>query len=144
MGVWWQVADWLLGLGRYRARVAVREAVRGGQIERRTVCEECSAEMPSLHRHHSDYRQPLDVRWLCPPCHRTEHTRSNREAARRYRARQEEKSKPKEEQGGGRGAGGRSRGKTTGGRSRRSRTWRLGWGRAGRTKRWKAIPLTPK
>lgn len=97
MNVWWQEADWLLGLGRYRARVAVREAVRSGQIERRTACEECSVEVPSLHRHHSDYRQPLDVRWLCPPCHRAEHTRSNREAARRYRERHPEKPKPKEE-----------------------------------------------
>src|SRR3972149_5519109 len=97
MGIGWQEADWLLGLGRYRARVAVREAVRSGQIESRAACEECSAEVPSLHRHHSDYRRPLDVRWLCPPCHRAEHTRSNREAARRYRARQEAKLPPKEE-----------------------------------------------
>lgn len=38
----------------------------------RLACESCGA----LHaeKHHSDYSQPLVVRWLCRPCHLKEHT----------------------------------------------------------------------
>lgn len=34
-------------------------------------CEACKA--PRAQRHHDDYERPLNIRWLCDPCHRAEH-----------------------------------------------------------------------
>ncbi len=34
-------------------------------------CEACGRE--DAQRHHDDYAKPLEVRWLCPPCHAKEH-----------------------------------------------------------------------
>lgn len=50
-----------------RAREAVSRAVRAGKLLR-APCEECSAE--KAHAHHEDYDKPLEVRWLCPKCHK--------------------------------------------------------------------------
>jgi hypothetical protein len=36
-----------------------------------TACEKCGD--PDTQMHHVDYSRPLDVRWLCRPCHRGEH-----------------------------------------------------------------------
>ena len=52
------------------ARQALGVAVRTGQIRKRP-CEHCGAK--KVHGHHPDYSRPLDVVWLCPPCHRKEH-----------------------------------------------------------------------
>lgn len=48
------------------ARGKVNYAVRTGKIEKKP-CEDCGAE--KTHAHHDDYAKPLNVRWLCPPCH---------------------------------------------------------------------------
>ena len=53
---------------KYGARLMVRNAVRDGRLVKAKFCEECGAE-GGLHGHHNDYAKPLDVRWLCPPCH---------------------------------------------------------------------------
>lgn len=37
-------------------------------------CEKCGSD---AEKHHDDYSKPLEVRWLCRPCHLAEH----REAA---------------------------------------------------------------
>jgi hypothetical protein len=55
---------------RSRARNAVSNALRDGKLERQP-CERC--ESPRSQAHHEDYSRPLDVRWLCFPCHRDEH-----------------------------------------------------------------------
>jgi len=34
-------------------------------------CESCGASPAQAH--HDDYSRPLDVRWLCPPCHAAHH-----------------------------------------------------------------------
>lgn len=34
-------------------------------------CKACGAEKAEMH--HDHYDQPLDVRWLCPPCHDAMH-----------------------------------------------------------------------
>lgn len=50
------------------ARYAINEMVRRGAINKKSKCEHChSAER--LDAHHPDYSKPLEVIWLCRPCH---------------------------------------------------------------------------
>ena len=39
-----------------------------GKIKRKDACEKCGGNS-TLQRHHEDYSKPLDVTWLCIPCH---------------------------------------------------------------------------
>lgn len=51
---------------------AVEAAIDAGALRRPDRCQGCGCD-GSLHRieaHHSDYSRPLDVIWLCTPCHR--------------------------------------------------------------------------
>lgn len=56
---------------KFRAREMLQYSVRSGKISR-LPCERCGA--PNTQAHHSDYAQPLHVKWLCQPCHGFEHT----------------------------------------------------------------------
>lgn len=51
---------------RYRARTAVNNAVRDGRLLKMD-CAFCGAAKTVAHHH--DYTRPLDVTWLCSPCH---------------------------------------------------------------------------
>jgi ribosomal protein S27AE len=62
----WRQAD----SRRTRAHNAVTRAVRKGTLVR-CPCVQCG-EVKSL-AHHEDYDKPLDVVWLCQPCHKTRH-----------------------------------------------------------------------
>lgn len=62
---------------RNNVRAKARYAVKRGQIKR-LPCERCASERAE--KHHDDYSRPLDVRWLCKPCHAAHHRRE-REAA---------------------------------------------------------------
>lgn len=53
----------------------VRRAIASGLLKR-GPCEQCSA--PNTHAHHDDYAKPLDVRWLCSPCHTAYHAAENK------------------------------------------------------------------
>lgn len=55
-----------------RAREKVKAALRRGRLVRQP-CESCGAKPAQAH--HADYSKPLEVRWLCPPCHGIEHRR---------------------------------------------------------------------
>lgn len=55
---------------RVYARELVRRAIKAGRLVRQP-CERCG--VPHAQAHHEDYSKPLDVRWLCLPCHRAEH-----------------------------------------------------------------------
>ena len=55
---------------KYAARTAVGNAVRDKRLIKKP-CERCGAE--NVHGHHEDYSKPLDVIWLCPPCHKQRH-----------------------------------------------------------------------
>ncbi len=55
---------------RQKAHQAVSQAIRCGKISR-LPCERCGNEK-SL-GHHEDYDKPLDVVWLCQPCHKQRH-----------------------------------------------------------------------
>jgi hypothetical protein len=66
--------------GRKRVTVAVTKArsaqsllryhVIKGHLVRPAKCEQCGSEGKKIEAAHYDYTKPLDVRWLCIPCHR--------------------------------------------------------------------------
>lgn len=51
------------------AQSAVARAVREGALVRPDACERCGGSETRIEGHHPDYHRPLDVRWLCIPCH---------------------------------------------------------------------------
>ena len=55
---------------RQAAHNAVRWAIRNGTLEK-ISCERCG-EVKSV-AHHEYYDKPLDVIWLCQPCHKQRH-----------------------------------------------------------------------
>jgi hypothetical protein len=52
------------------ARARVFRARRAGKLVA-APCDVCGAK--KVEAHHVDYARPLDVRWLCRPCHLREH-----------------------------------------------------------------------
>jgi hypothetical protein len=54
---------------KYAARQAVRVALRSGKLTKKP----CRCGSLNVQAHHSDYSKPLQVEWLCRPCHRKEH-----------------------------------------------------------------------
>lgn len=57
---------------KYNAHKAVEAAVNAGALVRPSRCFGCGCD-DTEHRieaHHHDYSKPLDVIWLCTPCHR--------------------------------------------------------------------------
>ena len=56
----------------YQAHSMVNNAVRDGKLFKPSQCEDCNDET-TLHGHHCDYNKPLDVMWLCDPCHKQWH-----------------------------------------------------------------------
>ena len=50
------------------AHNAINNAVRDGRIEKPDRCSHCH-EMGRVVGHHPDYSKPLEVVWLCDPCH---------------------------------------------------------------------------
>lgn len=62
---------------QYAAKLAYQTAIRRGELIPDEVCERCGGVpclgMKRLDGHHDDYSRPLDVRWLCRPCHRRVH-----------------------------------------------------------------------
>jgi hypothetical protein len=53
------------------AHLALNRAVRDKKLTK-LPCAFCGAE-ENLEAHHHDYTKPLDVTWLCRPCHRRFH-----------------------------------------------------------------------
>jgi hypothetical protein len=60
------------------AWLAVRAALKSGALVRATRCEDCGGTNKNPKRalcgHHEDYAKPLDVVWLCQPCHSLRHS----------------------------------------------------------------------
>lgn len=56
---------------RRAAHVAVGNAIRDGRLSKQP-CAFCGTSEP-VEAHHHDYSKPLDVTWLCKPCHRRFH-----------------------------------------------------------------------
>lgn len=72
-GISRQRVDQLLHGNQNRARQKVAWALSTGRIQRPTACERCKAQTDELQAHHYDYNKPLDVTWLCDPCHNIVH-----------------------------------------------------------------------
>lgn len=60
---------------RYRARAAVRTAVKSGRLTMATACNRCTSSGSPLIGHHHSYAPEhwLDVEWLCRTCHARHH-----------------------------------------------------------------------
>lgn len=57
-------------LRRSKAHSAVGRAIRSGDLVRQP-CIKCGEEKSVAH--HEDYDKPLEVIWLCHPCHKQRH-----------------------------------------------------------------------
>lgn len=62
----------------------IERAVKTGMVKKPNNCKECGS-LGRLEAHHVDYTKPLDVVWLCVPCHRALHL-GKTEKAERLRA----------------------------------------------------------
>ncbi len=54
------------------AETTINNAVKYGKIAKPLFCVRCW-DAGKIHGHHRDYSNKLDVIWLCPRCHATEH-----------------------------------------------------------------------
>lgn len=61
------------------AHIMVGNAVRAGKILKPSACQRCGEASVKLDGHHEDYAKPLDVTWLCEPCHGARHREINAE-----------------------------------------------------------------
>lgn len=64
-----QLVHQILEPNKEMARRALKWAVKCGKLIRPKVCQKCLRGDRKIHAHHEDYDKPLDVLWVCPPCH---------------------------------------------------------------------------
>lgn len=78
---------------RNRTRRATSRAVKAGRIAKPASCQECGRGNLRIEAHHPDYRDHMNVMWLCRWCHWREHARVSDEAGfglwRRTKARRD-------------------------------------------------------
>jgi hypothetical protein len=58
------------------ARQALHQAVLRRKVRKPGQCQACGRPTPKEEldgHHHKGYHRPLDVQWLCEPCHRKAH-----------------------------------------------------------------------
>jgi hypothetical protein len=58
--------EWLIA---HLAHTKVYKAVRDGALQRPDTCDLCGGSKPRIEAHHRDYSKPLEVDWVCTPCH---------------------------------------------------------------------------
>ena len=54
----------------------VRNALISGHLDKPALCQFCGKHS-AIEGHHRDYSKPLDVQWLCKPCHIHWHSENN-------------------------------------------------------------------
>lgn len=69
---------------KYIAHYAIKQAVRYGRIIPPIICQHCFSRT-KLEAHHEDYNRPLDVVWLCAPCHGKRHIEIKQNASQNSR-----------------------------------------------------------
>jgi len=62
-------------LQKKQARAKAQRAMNSGKILQPDDCEDCGKSSQVLVKHHENYRKPLEVVWLCEPCHNKRHGR---------------------------------------------------------------------
>lgn len=70
-------SQWILRNKQYRrkyrdkflARDILNHAVAAKKIVKPNICEHCTKIASRIEGHHQNYANPLDVNWVCPPCH---------------------------------------------------------------------------
>lgn len=55
---------------KQHARILMNHELKKGHIKKPDKCEKCNEEK-KLEGHHMDYSKPLEVIWVCRPCHFT-------------------------------------------------------------------------
>lgn len=58
---------------RNRDKISARGKLRRAMLKGLITKTLCSCGNPSVEAHHPDYSKPLEVTWLCIPCHRKLH-----------------------------------------------------------------------
>ena len=53
---------------KQKARLALNWAVKIGKVKKPVKCPVCNKKR-KVEGHHKDYSKPLDVAWVCRPCH---------------------------------------------------------------------------
>lgn len=56
----------------------LQHAVQKGDVLKSATCQTCGATDVRIEGHHPEYSKPLDVMWLCSPCHRDLHVQQRR------------------------------------------------------------------
>lgn len=69
LGVSRQCIHQILNREARNARSQVYLALKNGKLLKPERCERCNSSKRKPEAHHPDYFKPLDVQWLCPPCH---------------------------------------------------------------------------
>jgi len=61
---------------RVKARSKVMHAIQDGKLVAPERCERCNKKHQHLNAHHDSYEPEhwLDIRWLCPSCHKKFHS----------------------------------------------------------------------
>ena len=75
-----QAARYELSINNKRkvlAREKLNRAVSAGIVDKPEQCAQCGKQ-GKVQGHHADYGRPLDVVWLCIPCHGKEHGSTRR------------------------------------------------------------------
>jgi len=57
---------------KYASHVITGNAIRDGKLIQASECSVCKST-EKIEGHHDDYTKPLEVRWLCEPCHKEWH-----------------------------------------------------------------------
>lgn len=85
LGVSRQRVNQIVRKQSHNARVKLSQAVKAGKVIKPGICERCESTR-KLEGHHPDYSRPLEVQWLCSPCHSLVHPHHNNVHGERERA----------------------------------------------------------